>query len=233
MKSNPAPAHIQGLEENIAEVKRLLKIHQEKAGSKPGYKHNLEVLNKSGVVLLVACWEAFIEDLASMAFEFILKNAQSHSVFTDNVLTLASKELKTSLDQREVWKLAGDGWKKVLKNYKQQLFKRHITTLNTPKPDQIDALFENLIGLKKLSARWHWRGISAGDARKKLVKIVELRGNVAHRVATSSKVHKSHVVDSMKFFYCLAVISSNRVRAYINARTGKKPWQSYQYGKTR
>jgi hypothetical protein len=32
------------------------------------------VLNKSTVVLLVACWEAYLEDVASIAFDATLKD---------------------------------------------------------------------------------------------------------------------------------------------------------------
>jgi len=70
---------IQRFEGNVGEVKRILEIHREIAGKAPGRKRDVEVLNKSAVVLLVACWEAFIEDLAEAAFDFLLANAKTHN----------------------------------------------------------------------------------------------------------------------------------------------------------
>ena len=224
---------IQNLETNIAEVKRLLAIHNELTGSSPGRKHNVEVLNKSAVVLLVACWEAFIEDLASAAFEAMLKHAPDHTIFPDDVLTQASKKLKAAPDNREVWRLAGKGWQAVLTDHKSDLFKEYIGKLNTPKPKQIDALFSSLIGVSSLSTRRRWHKNDADRTTKKLTALVELRGSIAHRVATSQSVRKAAVNDYMDFIYRLAVISANRIRAFIHARTKKSEWNSYRYGKIR
>lgn len=224
---------IQNLEKNIAEVKRLLEIHKELAGTSQGRKHNVEVLNKSSIVLLVACWEAFVEDLASSAFEAMLQHAPDHGIFPDDVLAQASKKLKTAPDNREVWRLAGTGWRAVLTDHKNDLFKEYIGKLNTPKPRQIDALFSSLIGIPSLSAKWLWHKTDADKATKKLTTLVELRGSIAHRVATSQSVRKAAVTDYMDFIYRLAVISSNRVRAFIYARTKKRTWSPYRYGKIR
>jgi hypothetical protein len=233
----PVADHIQNLETNIAEVKRLLEIHEELVGASQGRKHNVEVLNKSAIVLLVACWEAFVEDLASTAFEAMLTHAPDHSIFPDDVLTQASKKLKAAPDNREVWRLAGTGWLAVLADHKSDLFKEYIGKLNTPKPKQIDALFSSLIGVQSLSAKWIWPKSDADKAKKKLTALIELRGSIAHRVATSQSVRKAAVTGYMDFIYRLAVISSNHVRTFVRARTKirtkKQPWGSYRYGKIR
>ena len=36
---------------NLSEVKRLIEIHTQITGGKPGFKHKVEVLNKSAIVL--------------------------------------------------------------------------------------------------------------------------------------------------------------------------------------
>jgi hypothetical protein len=222
---------IQNLETNIRAVKRLLEIHTGLAGDTPGRKHNVEVLHKSAIVLLVACWEAFIEDLASAAFEAMLKHAPDHTTFTDDVLTHASRKLKAAQDNRDVWRLAGGGWKNVLTEHKVDLFKEYIGKLNTPKPKQIDGLFAALIGVVSVSASWQWHKTTADKAIQKLTALVELRGSIAHRVATSKAVHKKAVSDYVDFIYRLAVISSNRVTAFVFTRTKQRQWPHYRYGK--
>lgn len=52
----------------------------------------MAILNKSGIVLAVSCWEAFVEDLASHAFNWLLEHAKAPTVFPRKVLTLASRE---------------------------------------------------------------------------------------------------------------------------------------------
>lgn len=224
--------HIETLNENISEVRRLLRIHQRIAGSKPGYKHGVEVLNKSSIVLLVACWEAFVEDLAESAFDFMLSKSSSYEVFPMNVLTRASKVLKGSQDEREIWKLAQDGWKTVLSDYKRDLIEHYLGKFNTPKPEKIDALYESLIGVTQISQYWYWKSMSADSSRRKLTLLVELRGSIAHRVATSKSVRKSDVRDYLGFVHRLAVISSNRVSDFISERVKEQPWHRYSFGKT-
>jgi hypothetical protein len=221
--------HIQGLEQNIKAVKRLVEIHEQLAGKTRGRKYNVEVLHKSGIVLLVACWEAFIEDLAAAAFDTMLANASSHSTFPAHVLALASKPLRTAHDIRDVWRLAGDGWRIVLQDHKRELFAEYIGKLNTPKPKQINALFHHLIGIAELSSAWHWRAMSPEAACEKLNGLIELRGSIAHRVAASESVYKGDVLDYMWFIYRLATISSNRLLAFVHAKTKKSPWPRYRF----
>jgi len=48
---------------NMQDVTQLLEIHGKFGGAGP------DVLNNSAVVLLVACWEAYLEDLVSYAYD--------------------------------------------------------------------------------------------------------------------------------------------------------------------
>lgn len=223
---------IKRFEKNITEVKRLLEIHRELSGDSVGRKHNVEVLNKSAIVLLVACWEAFVEDLASTAFDFMLANATEHTAFPDDVLTLASKKLKAAADNREVWRLAGAGWRQVLEDHRADLLKEHIGKLNTPKPKQVDVLFDALLGLPSMSSKWSWNNVPHEKASQKLTALVELRGAIAHQVAAGKAVQKNLVTEYMWFIYRLAVISSNRTRTYLSTRVKKHAWPSYKFRNT-
>ncbi len=151
------PTHVANLNSNTYEVLRLVAIHEEISGTRPGRRHDIVVLNKSGVVLLVACWEAYVEDLATSAFDTMLAAATTHSVFPSKVLTAASREVRSSNDERRVWELAGTGWQVILQAHRDKILKRFAGALNTPKPEQIDALFEDLLGITRLSDCW--RGI--------------------------------------------------------------------------
>ena len=227
-----ATPHLDNLSSNRKQVRRLLEIHGIVAGKGVGYKHDVEVLHKSAVVLLVASWEAYVEDLATNAFEALLAAAKDHTVFPPDVLTSASSALKKAADNREIWKLAGNGWKQVLKDHKLELFGQYIGKLNTPKPKQIDGLFHALIGISNISSRWHWKGMSEQDSADKLEGLIELRGSIAHRVTSSKKVYKYVVEDYVDFVTRLAVISSNRVLAFVTARTGTAPWSRYRFKRT-
>lgn len=215
--------------QNVSEVLRLVNIHEKITGTGPGRRNQVEVLNKSAIVLLVACWEAYVEDLASLAFDFLLANANVCDVFPNRVLTVAANEIRASHDHRRVWELAGDGWRNVLLAHKKAVLAEYVGTFNTPKPEQIDNLFEQLLGLKSLSNSWIWPKTTSDNARKRLKQLVELRGDIAHRVKTSRGVTKAQVVRAAELIDRLATATSNIVREHLHARTNKYPWPRAWY----
>ena len=87
--------HINSFQGNISDVIRLIEIHRQLAGPAQGRRVGLECLNKSAIVLILATWEAFVEDLAENAFECMLANATRHNVFPQQVLDLAWKAFKS------------------------------------------------------------------------------------------------------------------------------------------
>jgi len=214
---------------NLSEVQRILEIHEQATGKEVGFRHGYEVLNKSAIVLLVGCWEAFVEDLAQSVFEILLKKAKTHTLFPWSVLSEASKELKDADDKRKVWQLAGDGWKHVLESHKKDIFKRYLGKLNTPKPGNVDLLYKELLGIKSISANWHWPGMSATDSIAKLTGLVELRSAIAHRVRATRAVHKSDVKNYIEFVNRIAIETSNQLSNYLNEKTKMRPWMCYTY----
>src|ERR1700687_2367308 len=108
----PKPEHYVQLLANLDEVCDLVSIHVALTGAGPGRRGKVKVLNKSGIVLLVACWEAFVEDLATAAFDFLLAKAPGPRVFPSRVLVSAGKSLRESSDDRAIWALAESGWRK-------------------------------------------------------------------------------------------------------------------------
>ena len=166
------PAHLSNLESNLSQVIILLEIP--KTISKMRARLNIhkrsrwEVLNKSAIVLLVACWESFIKDLASPAFDIMLNNASDPSVFPNKVLTLASRELRDGNDERRVWELAGSGWLDVLNQHRKKIINQYVGKFNTPKPEMIDELFMSLLGIKSISKNWTSQNISAETMSLKL-----------------------------------------------------------------
>jgi hypothetical protein len=203
-------------------VRRLTDIHTAVAGSGPGHKHDVEVLNKSAVVLLVACWEAFVEDLAVEAFETLLADASRPSMFPHKVLVLASKDLREHSDERKVWALAGDGWKTVLRTHGKKALSKFVSPLNTPRAEQCDRLFKSLIGVS-LSPCWHWQGMSLGRAQATLDELITLRGEIAHRVAASRPVRKKYVRAMRIFVARLAACSHDSIGQEIKKRLVPKP----------
>src|SRR5258708_4930723 len=124
---------LETFQENLGQVKNLLTIHEFATGNKPGRRHSgFSTLNKSGVVLLVACWEAFIEDLADKTFSSLLRTAKSPLSFSTDVQKLIVKALREDRHELKMLELAGGGWKKVFHDHKSKTLAKYIYGFSTP-----------------------------------------------------------------------------------------------------
>lgn len=219
--------------ENAKEVGRLLEIHSEVSGPNRGRRHNLEVLNKSAIVLLVATWESYVEELASNSFDFLLKNVKKPEDIPNRILTLSSKSLKSSKNELDVWTLAGEGWVEVLRAHKEVAIAKYVKKLNTPRTSNIDEIFEELIDLKGISSNWYWKGMSKANAHRKLEDLIILRCEIAHTVNASKPVTKQKILEYKDFLSRLATISHNQCNNHLFDICGKRAWRSYKHGATK
>jgi hypothetical protein len=226
MATHPHSApHVAQLLENLDEVALILGIHRAVAGPTPGRKRNVEVLNKSAIVLVVACWEAFVEDLASNALDFMVNEATSHTQLPKLIL----ERVGSKYSGTNAWSLAGEGWKTVLRSNLAEVLAKTTGSLNTPRAAQVDELFLKTIGITSLSSGWSWSGRTQPSAVKALDTLIRLRGSIAHRVQHSESVHKSTVTSAVELVSCLAAKSNNLVRTYVHTVIGKHPWNRVFY----
>tara|TARA_R110002167_G_scaffold120156_1_gene297786 strand:- start:1290 stop:1997 length:708 start_codon:yes stop_codon:yes gene_type:complete len=229
----PHGPHRNVFRENVQEVARLLEIHSEVSGSNRGRRHNLEVLNKSAIVLLVATWESYVEELAINSFDFLIKNSAKPEDIPRRVRVLSSKNLKNSKNELDVWALADSGWVEVLKQHQESTIKKYVKTLNTPRTSNIDEIFESLLDLKNLSDNWYWKGMSKVNSHQKLEQLITLRGEIAHTVKASNSVTKSNILEYKEFLSRLATISHNKCNRHLLDICGKQAWRTYKHGQTR
>lgn len=214
---------IQQLLENTKEVQQLLDLHEEKTGKKAGRRDGVEVLNKSAIVLLNACWEAFVEDCAKAAFEFMLKYTSDPKQLPKVVIKNVAVSLRASKNEIKVWDLAQDGWRDTLETYLLQMLHQH----STPNADNVDRLFDALLGAPAISDNWFWQKMSVAQAKKRLDEYIKLRGAIAHRVSASKSVQKKDVTAYLDFINRLARHTANAIREHVNMLTTKYPWDHY------
>jgi hypothetical protein len=210
--------------ENKADIDRLWQIHEEVAGNGPGRKHDVEVLNRAAVVLITACWESYVEDVALEGFDYLVNNAPTADKIPGKVQALATQDIVKEKDPAKLWALADTGWRAVLQTHRGTVKQTWVDSLNTPKTKQVDSLFEALLGIRSLSTSWHWKGISAADAQKKLDRYITLRGQIAHRLKHNSTVYKNWSADYLQHVQRLVEKTDDAVAAHIQKQLGVAPW---------
>jgi len=229
MKTEDLPKHLRVLVENAREVERLVAIHGRVVGTGPGRKHNVEVLHKSAIVLLVACWETYVEALAREAVDNLIASAPSPRAIPGKVKAAAARGLRAAKDETRVWALAGDGWKEVLRRHKDTLIEGRLSGFHNPDAKKVNQLFEELIGIRAVLERVTWAGMPRGRPARKLGALVALRGEIAHRVKAGRRVYKEDVTDATHFFMRLAGELSNWVGGHLNDITKAAPWAGVKY----
>lgn len=82
------------LADNLSDIDKLIEFHSSAGGSGRGRRRDLEVLNKSAIVLITSFWEAYCEDIAAEGLEHILTKANSSEDLPLEIRKIISKELK-------------------------------------------------------------------------------------------------------------------------------------------
>ena len=151
---------MRNLKESMEDAKRLLEIHADIGGTDKGRRWGVEILNKSAVIFVAAAWEAFVEDVATQAIDHVIAKSDDHETVPLPIRKAAAKNLESHLNELEVWKLAGEGWKDVVLRYRDDVIGDEISTFNTPKPHNVNTLFKKLLGIDNISVNWGWPGMS-------------------------------------------------------------------------
>jgi hypothetical protein len=214
----------QAFDRNAEDIDRLLEIHQGLGGGARGRRFNLEVLNKSAVVLITAIWEAYCEDLAAEALDHMVTHLRDASALPKELKKRIAKEVKADANEIAVWQLADSGWKAKIKARLVALADERNRRLNTPKSESIDQLFADAIGLVVVSDAWRWKKMTSDTAKKKLDDYVTLRGAIAHRGKGSATCKKAQVEDYFDHLKRLVGKTGGRVDTFVRSITGSPLW---------
>ena len=181
----------------IADVDRLMEFHEAEAGVKPGRKWNVEVLNKAGVVLAYAAWEAYVEDACKEAAAVLINHLADSTGLSAHVKAmLAEENAPTKADPVKSWRLADGGWKQAITEYaSKRTDGLQQGGLNTARPHQVRELFWDVLGLQDVTASWAWQNKTPPQAVLDLNNAVTLRGAIVHRGEAETSVTKKQCVD--------------------------------------
>lgn len=211
-------------DKNCQDIDKLLQVHEDLTGKSPGRRREVEVLNKSGIVLLTSFWEAYCEDIAAEGIQHLVSYTSTAASLPDTLKKKIAKYLKDDKHELAVWKLADDQWRSTLESRLTTLQEERNRRLNTPNSNNIDALFSEALGIDAISPSWYWPGMSAEQARQKLDNLIKLRGEVAHRGKAAAGVRKTDVKSYYAHIKRLVSKTGGRVNSTVLKPTGQKLW---------
>ncbi|HHC5061570.1 TPA: HEPN domain-containing protein [Aeromonas veronii] len=200
---------------NTLDVDRLISSHNILSPSSRG-RRGLGHITRSGVVLLCAAWEVYVEELVVECSQYL-----ANSFFNPNELPVPVKKnlakfIKEHKNELKLLELGGSGWRDVYINY----CKDNATKINTPKPTILDPLYKQLIGLDGLSDFWS----CGADYIKDFVGV---RGGIAHNGRSSGYVTVRELIEYRDTILFTAKETDNQICDYAfgAVRSTIQPWR--------
>jgi hypothetical protein len=218
----PSEARI-NLEHTGSEIRDFFTIHQLMKDVRKA-RRRLIVLNKGMIVLLSASWEGFCEDLTAEALALWVEEAPDSAFLPISLRRTIARELERAPHELEIWRLAGDGWRDVLRGRLNQLQNERNRRLNTPTSGNIDEFFKQALGIDKMSSKWGPDEVIAGENASKLDGFVHLRNEIAHYGLRDAVVTKTAVKDFNNHLQKLAILTEAAVEAVVEDSIGHRPW---------
>ncbi len=207
------------LQSRLGDAKRLVEIHEECTGQNRGRRVGYDALNRSAIILAVAAWEGFVEDLLKTAVAQISRHAKGPSALSENVReamiaymyeTHGWGKLNTTTKET-IWALTGRGWRKSYRDYTQV----RINSLHTPNYENVKKLYSSTIGLADFTCDWgatRWR---PEDYRQKLERLLALRHRIAHGQIGTETVGKTKAKDAASLVVRISGWTDKTARAHV------------------
>jgi len=201
--------------QNLKDVDRLVKTHSSESGRTQG-KKGLGHLTRSGVVMLCAAFEVYIEEIVEEVVETYIDNFDCLKEFPKQLKKRVAFLTKEHHNELEVINLVGNGWKNVLRSFVQN----DLSQLNTPKFGNIDIIFNRYVGIKDFSNKWEFD-------KNKLNEFVSNRGEIAHNGGKANYVKISFLKSSRESVTNLTKEIDSLVCDHITVITpgNSQPWR--------
>jgi len=198
----------------LVDVDRLIDSHGQLNHEGMG-RRGLGHLTRSGVLMLCAAWELYLEELLIESARTIANRANSPDDLPKQVQKEIAKAVRNSKHELKPLELAGEGWREVYLNH--ALAK--VQSLNTPKSTPVDNNYFHLIGIPDLSHNW-----SIGAAE--IHSFVGARGDIAHRGRDAQYVVIGGLVQYRDHISRTVIDTDNALADFLRDNTtGRSPWR--------
>lgn len=211
---------LQTLEVRLADAERLIEIHEETTGIQAGRRFNFDALNRSAVMLAIAAWEGFAEDLLKYGAKFLAQRLNGPSALPENVRNAMIAQMHTDggwsklteKSKRGIWSISGSGWRAAYLRYANG----RIQALNTPNHDNLKKLFSSVVGLSDFAQNWGAKRWSRDAYVTKLDEALKLRHRIAHGTLGTETVGKGRAKAAIALVRRTAGWTSHAVDAHIS-----------------
>lgn len=195
----------------LKDVEQLRARHRE---AHPGRGRPSSDLTRSGVFLLCAAWELYVEEVIPEACVHVTAAAESPEQLPVSVKTALAKAAKSDSHDFGVLRLAGEGWKA----YLNALAQADVAALNTPRAQNLIPLFERYVGVDT-KAFFELR-------KDRISEFVSKRGDIARKGAKAGHVSINDLDADYAYICELVKDLDNFLIEPVKQISGSRPWNS-------
>lgn len=197
----------------LIDVNRLIESHRQLSHNGRG-RRGLGHLTRSGVFLLCAAWERYIEDLAIECTGKLANWASSPEDLPLSVQKEISKHVKSHKHDLKPLELAGNGWEHIYTTHAEAL----CNSLNTPKLAPVRDLLKRTTGWEADFTRL---GINTGFVDP----FVSARGDIAHNGSDAGYVTLAVLEGYLEQIQLLILEIDNAACDFLCELTSTRPWR--------
>lgn len=199
----------------LVDVDRIIASHatlNHDGGGRRGLGH----LTRSGVLMLCAAWELYVEEVLVEGVEYFIEKFDSPRYLPKPVKKELSAFVRESKHELKPLELAGDGWESLYRNH----VKETVNGFHTPKSSNLNPLFRKFLGVDDISRWW-----SLGH--REIDHFVSIRGEVAHKGSDASYVTINNLKDYLAKVKQTAIEVDNELTVYLCETTPgtERPWR--------
>jgi len=211
----PSPALQKFESKLIVDVDKIISTHASINHSGQG-RRGLGHLTRSGVVMLCAAWEVYIEEVILESVLYLSTELQHPKELPKKVQKELARVVKESKHELKPLELAGEGWKTLYKNHARET----LVTLNTPKSGNLDKLFYRFLGIEQLSSIWS-NGVDG------INQFVSIRGDIAHKGSGACYIQIAKLRSFKTLVEKCVVETDNYLAEYLREKIPRNrlPWQ--------
>lgn len=214
--------------DSAEDVVALLDAHEGVTEAFAHYKlgppARLDVLFPSATVLMVSHWEAFVEDIASEALEYLVAHVPDATHIPIQIKKRLAKEIKQDPNEIALWRLADAGWRHFIKERLTKLKEGRDRFFNTPKAQQTADFIEEVLGIEDVRDAWTFGDFNPTSAAESLNALIEVRGKIAHRGKMPQQINGVWVREKMCFLRKLVGATEGRINRHVSSVTGAPVW---------
>lgn len=198
----------------IVDVQRIIASHGQL--NHEGYgRRGLGHITRSGVLMLCAAWEFYLEELLIASAKEFINRVESPKDLPMDVQKEISQTVKNSKHELKPLELAGDGWSSMYINHVHE----SVDKLNTPKSTNVDPLYRRLLGVQNLSNIW-----TLGE--RTINAFVAARGDIAHKGSAARYIGISQLQNYKLQIEQTILETDNFMADYIQSTLGgRSPWR--------